>query len=281
LLAGNSFQTIGELFDMGQAISIEICIKDIVHILEELVSLFGGEQEFRRRLNKQHRFYPIFFFYFLNRDKNWEQIDIPPTVFSQFDAVTHLYFLRHALEDARRRTSIMSFFKNDYIDTLCAEAQILSDYARRGFLVRWSSLFVTYPPDFSVTHPKIGLEVDFELKVKCGRGTVETMFDSVSRGLQSLKRRRVPAERPGVIVVHNPDDLGWEKWLNDRDVQERLTSRLHNSEYSIVSGIIFSGGDNIVPRDGGGQCYTRYVSFTSLVAKHRLPEGFLSSSVEI
>lgn len=264
---------------MSSAIPVTFCIKDIPLLLKKLVDILGGEIEFQKRLPKGHRLNRLFLFYFMNKHMNWEEINIPPEIIFQCNAVGHLWVLKDILRDAKGRTTLNRFFRRDYIDTFCAEAFILSDYFRRGYYIRWSSLFEQDPPDFVVTDRKFNVEVDFELKVKDGRGTIETMFDSVSKGLQSLKRRKTPAEHPAVIVVHNPDDLEWEKWLSDKDVQTRLASRLHNAEYSVVSGIIFSGGDYLMERDGGGQCLTRYLAYTSLVAKYKLPDGFLTSAI--
>jgi len=264
---------------MSTALPITMCIKDIPVMLGQLVDVLGGDPQVQKLLSKEHRLYPLFSFYFLNKNKNWEQIDIPPEIVFLCNWAGHLWVFKDALAKAKSRTSLTRFYRQDYIDTFLAEAAILSDYARRGYYVRWSSLFEQDPPDFAVTDRQFNVEVDFELKVKRGRGTIETMFDSVSRGLQSLKRRKPPAERPAVIIVHNPDDLEWEKWLKDKDVQKRLESRLQNPEYSIVSGIIFSGGDYIMERDGGGQCFTRYLAYTSLIAKYKLPEGLLTSAV--
>lgn len=254
---------------------IAVYDKYIPNIIEEFINLLGGEDAVRKRLSKKHRLFPIIQFYFQNRDRDWAKIMIPDGILLEVNTIGHfVVVLKNILKDAGRGNPIMSFYKINYIDTLCAEAQIASEYLRRKCIIRWPSIFCQDPPDLEIYDPSSKVDVDVEVKVKESKGTIDSMFNSLSKGLQSLKRR-VNKDRPAIIVVHNKEDLGWENWLVNSEVKKKLESRLNNSEYAIVSGIIFSGGDFLMQLEGAKQHCTRFLAYTSHVAKCKLPEGFL------
>ncbi|HAE36744.1 MAG: hypothetical protein A2Y06_07610 [Omnitrophica WOR_2 bacterium GWA2_37_7] len=261
-----------------KASAIPIFDKYIPNILGEFLSLLGGENIAIKRLSKKHRLFPVIQFYLKNRDKDWSILEIPDNILLEVNTVGHfVVVLKNILRDAGHGKILMNFYKVNYIDTLCAEAQIASEYLRRRCLIRWPSIFCQDPPDLEIYDPQTKIDVDVEVKVKESKGSVESMFDSLSKGLQSLKRR-INKEKPAIIVVHNKEDLVWEDWLNNDQVKKKLESRLNNKEYSIVSGIIFSGGDSLIQVEGGRQHCTRYLAYTSLVAKCKLPDGFLVGS---
>lgn len=261
-----------------KAPAIPIFDKDIPGVIEEFINLLGGENTVIEKLSKKHRFFPLIQFYFLNRKQNWSDLEIPDSILLEVNTIGHfVVVLKNILRDAGRGKPLMNFYKIDYIDTLCAEAQIASEYLRRGCLIRWNSIFCQDPPDLEILDSRIKLDIDVEVKIKKLKGSVESMFDSLSRGLQSLKRR-VNNEKPAIIVVHNKEDLEWENWLVNDEVKKKLESRLKNSEYAIVSGIIFSGGDFLMQLEGAKQHCTRFLAYTSHVAKYKLPEGFLIGS---
>lgn len=261
-----------------KAPAIPVFDKHIPNIIEEFISLLGGEDIVRKRLSKRHRLFPIIQFYFQNRYRDWSGLEISDSLLFEINTIGHfVVVLKNILRDAGRGKPLMNFYKVSYIDTLCAEAQIASEYLRRGCLIRWPSIFCQDPPDLEIYDPRTKLDIDVEVKVKKSKGSVESMFDSLSRGLQSLKRR-VNKDKPAIIVVHNKDDLGWEHWLSNAEVKKKLESRLNNKEYTIVTGIIFSGGDFLMQVEGGRQHCTRYLAYTSLVAKCKLPDGFLIGS---
>ncbi len=227
-----------------KATAIPIIDKDIPNIIEQFISLLGGENTVKKKLSKKHRFFQVIQFYFENIDKDWSDLKIPDKILLEINTIGHFALvLKNILHDAGKGEPLMNFYKIDYIDTLCAESQIASEYIRRGYAIRWNSVFCQDPPDLEILDVATKLDIDVEVKVKESKGSVESMFDSISKGLQSLKRR-VNKEKPAIIVVHNKEDLGWEDWLyNNKDVKNRIVSRLNNSEYAIVSGFIFSGGD--------------------------------------
>ena len=181
-----------------------------------------------------------------------------------------------------RGKPIKALLRAKAIGTFSVEAMIASHYVRRGFLIRWLSVFSKDPPDLVIYDPSNKIAVDVEVKIKEGNVSVETMFDSLSRGLQSLKRRDSKSNERAIVVIHNSDDLHWVEWLRDPDVTKRLISRLENDEYKIVSGIVFSGGELVInEKDGGQQYHTKFVAFRSNAATCQLPKRFLTGSGNI
>ncbi len=233
----------------------------------------------RRRLLKNHRIFPVVQYYFKYKDEDWSKIEIPDNILLEINAIGHFVIvLKNIIKDAGCGKPLMRFYKVDYYDTLCAEAQVASEYLRRGYLIRWPSIFCQDPPDLEIYDPETKIDIDVEVKIKESRGSIENIFNSMSKGLQSLKKRS-NKDKPAIIVVHNKDDMGWENWLNNDEVKKRLESRLRNRGYDIVSGVIFSGGNGLMDIDGSKQHFTRYLAYTSRVAKCKLPKGFLESSI--
>lgn len=257
---------------------VSIFVKDIPFILQEFVDLLGGNDFFKERLSKKHRFFAVYQFYFQNINRDWDGLNIPGGFLFDINIIAHFVLvLKKILKDASSLQSkpLMCFFKTDLIDTLWAEAQIACEYLKRGCIIKWPSIFSKDPPDLEIYDPQSKVDIDVEVKIKESDGTVDSMFNSLSKGLQSLKRRKKNKDKPAIIAVHNKEDLGWEDWLTNNEVIKRLKSRLENQEYKIVSGIIFSGGSRLKCSENSKQTGTRYLAYTSLVANYKLPEGFL------
>jgi hypothetical protein len=170
------------------------------------------------------------------------------------------------------------------ITTIFAESQVGSYYRRRGYKVKWLSPESKDPPDLIVTDPDIKLCVDIEvkikddsLKVKDFNSAVKAVFNSLSKSLKSLNNRKAE-ERPAVVAIHADKDLDWNVWLTNHEVFRRLKSRFDRDEYKCISGIIFSGGNDIYEIEKGVKAIdTKLVSFISHRADYPLPKGFLPS----
>jgi len=259
-------------------IPIEIGINQISQIFEEFIDLADRNAIENRGLARRHKFYPAIDFY-LNNKKDWDILNIPKFVMQAANDMGHfVVVLKQLLVDSSKGKPTRSLLRVDLIESLCSEVLVASNYVRRGYAVAWPSIFKSDPPDLIVYDRKNKIKVDIEIKLREQKPSVETMFDSLSRGLQSLKRRKIANAR-AIVAIHNSEDLDWEKWLSDPDVKKRLTSRLENDEYKLISGIIFSGGE-IVEEGGKGerQYSTRLVAFRSNAATHQLPVGFLTGS---
>jgi len=263
-------------------VHIDIHIDEIPGILEEFISLAGRDIIVGRKLSKKHKFYPAIEFYLQNKDKNWVDLDIPKFVTDALDVISHFVIvLKPLLVEYSKfiKRPVKELLNVKVIETLSVEAMIASNYVRRGYSVQWPSIFKKDPPDIVIYDLANRVAVDIEVKIKDKAASVETMFDSLSKGLQSLKKRRSNKNERAIIAVHNSKDLHWSKWLEDPDVAKRLHSRLTNEEYNIVSGIIFSGGELIKSEGDKDQEYhTKYVAFRSNAATYQLPRGFLIGS---
>lgn len=256
--------------------------RDIPILFDSFIKLADQDAINRGELSKKHKYSKAINFYLKHKDDDWQMIERPDWVLSTVNELALFYHLRPILVAGSHGKPLRVLLKHDLIDTFYQEATIVSHYIRRGYRVSWNSVFGQDPPDLMVADPAKGLFVDVEVKVKFGKATVETMFDSLSRGLGSLKRRGREANKMAVVAVHNADDLGWEGWLSDLEVQKRLQSRLSDPAYKIISGVVFSGGQTILNHeDGSRQFGTKYVAFRSETANHPLPYGFLTTGSKI
>jgi len=191
--------------------------------------------------------------------------------------------LKNLITDAYKGKPAKCFLVSSMIDSYCAEAMILSNYVRRGYMVQWLSILAIDPPDVVIYDPANKINVDIEVKVKVELPSIKGVFASVNKGLDSLSRREAYRQsNPAIIAIHCPINLGWSKWLTDVDVQGRIQSRLENNKYSIVSGLIFSGGHDASKDEFGSTSFsTHLVGFRSHVAKNPLPFGLLTGSESI
>lgn len=185
-------------------------------------------------------------------------------------------------DQLRNTNKIKEISRCSKIATLSAEAQIGSYYKRFGYSVKWLSPKSEDPPDLIISNPKTRLHVDVEVKIKDDSFKTKTfdkaikaIFSSLSKSLDSLKNRK-SIKCPAIVAVHADKDLNWPEWLQNSEVQKRLESRLILKEYKIISGIIFSGGDDINHLKKGIKSFgTKLVAFRSHVASYPLPIGFL------
>ncbi|MFH1231415.1 MAG: hypothetical protein V1709_07965 [Planctomycetota bacterium] len=251
--------------------------KDIPKVLEHFTDLAGLNSN---NIPNAYPFKDTFNYYFENKS-NWPQNNPPEYVRQTVSDISPLMLF---YERIKKYKPIKRLLKNNFIPSFLFEGMVASNYIRRRYLVRWSSLLGEDPPDIIVGNPKNKIIVDIECKIKDNTiltkdldESVESMFDSLSKGLQSLKNRKEP-NHMAVVAIHSSKDLYLEKWLQDADVRKRLKSRLSNNEYKIISGIIFSGGDKVVEIQPGVKDYiTKLVSIRSNIASYPLPQGFLPS----
>ncbi len=130
-----------------KAPAIPLYDKDIPCIIDEFLELLGGKDVVRRRLLKNHRIFPVVQYYFKYKDDDWSKIEIPDNILLEINAIGHFVIvLKNIIKDAGCGKPLMRFYKVDYYDTLCAEAQVASEYLRRGYLIRWPSIFCQDPP---------------------------------------------------------------------------------------------------------------------------------------
>ena len=262
---------------LNRPLEIAIALKNLPNIFNEFNCLVN------QSVPKNHRFYKAIDFYSKHKDQNWEAIELPDYVLKSADEIAHfVVVLKQAIIDAYDGKPAKGLLDINMIDSYCAEAMMISNYLRRGFLVQWLSIFQKDPPDLRLYHPVDKINIDIEVKVKIEEPSIEGVFDSVSKGLASLKRRGEGRMNPAIIAIHCPIDLGWVDWLNNPEVLVRLRSRLENKEYSIVSGLIFSGGHAINrPGSGVAAFTTKFIGLRSHVAQHPLPKGILTGSGDI
>ncbi len=266
-----------------QYIDLKIGPLDIPRLFDEFIKLAGQETIESRKLSKKHKYYPAINYYLEHKNDDWIHLDIPGWVMSVVNQMGIFFHLKKVMLAGSRGKPVRALLKPDLIDPFCQEAMIVSHYLRRFYTVSWNSIHGQDPPDLIVADPKKNIFIDFEVKVKIGKGTIETMFDSLSKGLQSLKRRKSNAtNKMAVVVIHNSDDLNWESWLTDPDVMKRFQSRLSTDDYKIISGVVFSGGENVRNKlDGAREYGTKYAAFRSDAATYPLPYGFLTSTSDI
>ncbi|MFH1226984.1 MAG: hypothetical protein V1701_03645 [Planctomycetota bacterium] len=254
-----------------------IGIKDIPAALERFIDLAGLTPA---NIPNDYPFKSTFNYYFKNKS-NWPQNNHPEYVRQTVSDISPLMLV---YERIKKYKPIKRLLKSNFIPSFLFEGEVASNYIRRRYLVRWPSLLGQDPPDLMVCNPISKVVVDIECKVKDNRisskdfdDSVKSMFDSLSKGLQSLKNRR-QSNNMAVVAIHSPKDLHWKKWSSDSNVKKRLSSRFNNNEYKIISGIIFSGGNEILPVAAGAKDYTtKLISFRSNVATQPLPQGFLPS----
>ncbi len=232
------------------------------------------------KLPRKYRYYEALNYYDSHKYSDWNKLDIPPFVVDAMSELCNFVALKELMLKGSKGKPIKLLQKSNLIGPFCAEAMIVLHYVHRGYHVSWPSVFNLDPPDIIVRDLTNNFAVDIEVKTKEERGSVETMFDSFSRGLQSLKKRR-RVNGMAVIAIHNSDDLGWVDWLKDAAVLTRLESRLRTKDFSIVSGVIFSGGSVIKEEGNSSKHGTKLVAFRSNAAANPLPLGFLTQSANI
>ncbi len=245
---------------------------------KDFIELAGISQ--LRDISKKHKFYQALDYYFKHKNLNWRELQIPAHVLNLANDLASIVSLRYLIDVSSGGKPVKAFQRHELIETYIAEAMIITHFIQRGCNVFWPSIFNTDPPDIVIRDPNNQFSVDVEVKIKKRQGSIETMFDSFSKGLASLKSRR-RANDMSIIVVHNSDDLNWADWLSNPDVLQRLTSRLMTNDYKIVSGVVFSGGSEIKKDSISTGYSTKLVAFRSNAATHPLPYGFLTSSSNI
>lgn len=228
---------------------------------------------------KKHRFYAACAFYNKLTKGECSVISIPQEVKYILSEICNILIMADQLYKTNKRKELSRCGK---IVTLAAEAQIGSYYKRLGYSVRWLSPTSEDPPDLVVCNPYNKLKVDIEVKIKDKtfktknfNGAIKAIFASLSKSLESLRNRK-HKKNPAIVAVYADKDLNWPDWLKNPEILKRLESRLRLDEYKIISGIIFSGGSDILRMKQGVKAYnTKLVAFRSHVAYAQLPKGFL------
>lgn len=262
---------------INKPIPYKIKTKDIPAVLERFMDLVGLTSA---NIPSDYPFKNTFDYYFKNKS-NWPQNNPPEYICQTVSDISPLMLFYERIEKYK---PIKRLLKSNFIPSFLFEGKVASNYRLRKYIVKWSSLLDQDPSDLVVCDPQTKTVVDIECKIKDNailtkdfNKSVESMFDSLSKGLQSLKTRKQP-NNMAVVAIHSPKDLHWERWLSDSNVTQRLKSRLNNTEYNIISGVIFSGGNKILTLADGAKDYTtKLVSFRSNVATYPLPQGFLPS----
>jgi len=255
-------------------IPINIHSQDIPFILKSFFDLAETS-----KFPKKHRYYSACAFYNKLIEGKCSVHSITQQVKYILNEICHILIMADQLYKTNKRKELSRCGK---IVTLAAEAQIGSYYKRLGFSVKWLSPTNEDPPDLVVCNPHDKLKVDIEVKIKDETfktknldGAIKAIFASLSKSLASLHNRK-HKKNPAIVAVHADKDLNWPDWLVNPEISKRLESRLILDEYKIISGIIFSGGSDILHIGQGINEYsTKLVAFRSHVAYVQLPRGFL------
>jgi hypothetical protein len=206
---------------------------------------------------------------------------LPEEQLNIFNDLLNIIILMEALRSKSDRKPIRLFKQKDMINSLCVEANVLMEYLKKGHEVQWLSPFQKDPPDLRVRSDKDDVIIDFEVKCRNGKPSIDSAFGLMKEGLKSLKSRKTQRVNPSVIVIHNNCNLNWKKWLIDNKIQNRLSARFSEREYAIVSGVIFSGGVEIKKTSRTRQTGIQIVAFRSNEALKPLPVGFLTKNGRI
>ena len=248
-------------------IPMDVYPQDIPLILKSFFDLAETS-----KFPKKHRFYAACAFYSKLIKGECSAKSIPQEVKYNLSEICHILIMADQLYKTNKRKELSRCSR---IATLAAEARIGSYYKRLGYSVKWLSPTSEDPPDLVVCSPYIKLKVDIEVKIKNFNGAIKAIFASLSKSLESLRNRK-HKKNPAIVVVHADKDLNWPDWLGNPQILKRLESRLKLDEYKIISGIIFSGGIDILHMKQGIEAYnTKLVAFRSHVAYAQLPKGFL------
>jgi hypothetical protein len=228
---------------------------------------------------KNHRFYSASKYYHSLKNNKATIRKIPIEVQLILSDICNILMMSDQLCGTNK---IKEISRVKAISTLSAEAQIGSYYKRLGYSVKWLSPISEDPPDLIISNPETKLHVDVEVKIKDESfkskeidEAIKAIFSSLSKTLESLKNRKI-TKHPAIVAVHADKDLNWPDWLQNDDIKKRLESRLIMEEYKCISGIIFSGGENINKLKKGAKAFgTKLIAFRSQVARYPLPIGFL------
>lgn len=260
-------------------IDVNIPHRNIPNIMSEFLDLVGGEQIALKAFSKKHRFFKTVNYCIAHKDEDWTKINRPSFLYRDLDDINNIVILKPVLDKFRRGRPVNLLLRADMINSLCVEAMLAVQYLKRGYLIRWLSAFAEDPPDIRVHSKANKVTIDIEVKTRDGKSDIRSMFNSFSKGYQSLKARKNKKTNPAIVVIHNTEDLGWANWLKDKDVAKRLRTRLESDNYKLVSGVIFLGGSIIKKTNKTQQYGIQYVAFRSNVASYPLPPGFLTSTI--
>ncbi len=257
-------------------IPMNVYTQDIPLILKSFFDLAATSQ-----FPRKHRYYNACVFYNKLIEGKCDASSVPQQVKYILSEICHILIMADQLYRTNKRKELSRCGK---IVTLAAEAQIGSYYKRLGYSVKWLSPKSEDPPDLIVCNPYNKFKVDIEVKIKDDtfktknfNEVIKAIFASLSKSLKSLQNRKYK-KNPAIVAVHADKDLNWPDWLENPEVLKRLESRLRLDEYKIISGIIFSGGTDILHMKQGIKAYnTKLVAFRSHVAHAQLPKGFLPS----
>lgn len=259
--------------------NIELYLNDLSEVYEGFFRTTGLKYSLTN-ISKEHLFYQALSYYVNNRNNLTKAvlIQLGRQYYETTNHLLNLYRLKPAIV---KKGEIKLFLQKGMIHSICVEAFTMSEYLMRGYGVVWLTPTGDDPPDFIVVDPINKVNVNFEVKCKIFKADIESMFKAFSSGARDLKKSEKLGANPSVVVVHNPEDLGWDKWLQSTEVEQNLISRLRDKWYHTISGVIFSGGSDVRVEGGEYQRGFKNVAFRFDSAKYLLPHGFLNKSGKI